>query len=312
MPPLAEPSSLVSTTPVTSVASAKARAWLRPFCPVVASMTSSVSATAPGSRSATRRTLASSSMRFLRFCSLPAVSASTTSAPRAAAALTASWTTELGSAPELPDTSSAPQRSAQVCSWSVAAARKVSPAAITTDRPCAVSRAPTLPMVVVLPTPFTPTNNQTGVASSRPSAASANVRLASRSARICSASAPSRSSASAMPCSEAVLRRRSNAAMVVATPTSAPSSASSRLSQVAASGRRPRIDARRSRSVRRDEAKPEANVAAGCAGSSPGVSSGWCGDGASDRSGAALVGSAPTVDGRGTATGALGGVLLRR
>ena len=46
-------------------------------------------------------------------------------------------------------------------SCSAAAARKVSPAAITTFEPSAASRAPTLPMVVVLPTPFTPTNSQT-------------------------------------------------------------------------------------------------------------------------------------------------------
>ena len=48
MPPLAEPSSLVSTTPVTSVASPNSRAWTRPFCPVVASITSSTSVTRPG------------------------------------------------------------------------------------------------------------------------------------------------------------------------------------------------------------------------------------------------------------------------
>ena len=48
MPPLAEPSSLVSTTPVTSTASVNCRAWTRPFWPVVASMTSSTSVTCPG------------------------------------------------------------------------------------------------------------------------------------------------------------------------------------------------------------------------------------------------------------------------
>ncbi len=45
MPPLAEPSSFVSTTPVTSTASAKTLACCRPFCPVVASMTRSTSLT---------------------------------------------------------------------------------------------------------------------------------------------------------------------------------------------------------------------------------------------------------------------------
>ena len=45
MPPLAEPSSLVSTMPVTSTISLKTRAWMRPFWPVVASRTSSTSVT---------------------------------------------------------------------------------------------------------------------------------------------------------------------------------------------------------------------------------------------------------------------------
>ena len=40
MPPLAVPSSLVSTMPVMLTASAKTSAWLRPFWPVVASRTS--------------------------------------------------------------------------------------------------------------------------------------------------------------------------------------------------------------------------------------------------------------------------------
>ena len=48
MPPLAEPSSLVSTTPVTSTASVNCWACTRPFCPVVASSTSSTSLTEPG------------------------------------------------------------------------------------------------------------------------------------------------------------------------------------------------------------------------------------------------------------------------
>ena len=46
-------------------------------------------------------------------------------------------------------------------SCSAAAARNVSPAAITTVCPSSVSRLPSLPMVVVLPTPLTPTNSHT-------------------------------------------------------------------------------------------------------------------------------------------------------
>ena len=58
MPPRAVPSSFVSTTPLTSAASANMRAWRRPFWPVVASIVSSVSCGAPSSwRAITRRTL---------------------------------------------------------------------------------------------------------------------------------------------------------------------------------------------------------------------------------------------------------------
>ena len=44
-PPLADPSSLVSTTPVHWVASENCVAWASPFWPVVASRTSSTSVT---------------------------------------------------------------------------------------------------------------------------------------------------------------------------------------------------------------------------------------------------------------------------
>ena len=57
MPPLAEPSSLVSTTPVSSTASVNCGPASRPFWPVVASSTSSTSVTSPAPLSATRRTL---------------------------------------------------------------------------------------------------------------------------------------------------------------------------------------------------------------------------------------------------------------
>ena len=76
-------------------------------------------------------------------------------------AATASKITALGSPPSLPRTKSAPVRSAQVASCSAAAARNVSPAAISTRRPSATCWAPTLPIVVVLPTPLTPTNSHT-------------------------------------------------------------------------------------------------------------------------------------------------------
>ena len=65
IPPLDVESSFVRTTPVNPTASWKARAWARPFWPVVASSTNSVSGRAPGSRLSTiLRTFASSSMRL--------------------------------------------------------------------------------------------------------------------------------------------------------------------------------------------------------------------------------------------------------
>jgi len=93
--------------------------------------------------------------------SRPAVSASTSARPLEAARCTASKTTELGSPPSDPRTMSAPARSAHRASCSPAAARNVSPAANSTGVPARESRVATLPRVVVLPTPFTPTNSQT-------------------------------------------------------------------------------------------------------------------------------------------------------
>ena len=113
MPPLAVPSSLVSTMPVTSTTSAKTRAWVRPFWPVVASRTSSTSSTGP-CFSMTRLTLPSSSIRPTLFCSRPAVSTSTTSSPPSAPCLTASNATLAGSPPSGPRTTGAPTRSPQV------------------------------------------------------------------------------------------------------------------------------------------------------------------------------------------------------
>ena len=75
MPPLAVPSSLVSTMPVTPADWVNWRACWRPFWPVVASITSSTSWGAPGmSLAAVRRILSSSSMRPVLVCRRPAVS----------------------------------------------------------------------------------------------------------------------------------------------------------------------------------------------------------------------------------------------
>ena len=70
---------------------------------MVASITISDSCGAPSSRfAATRRTFASSSIRFVWVCSRPAVSAMTTSMPRDSAAAIASKTTAPGSPPGTP------------------------------------------------------------------------------------------------------------------------------------------------------------------------------------------------------------------
>src|SRR5437879_5707290 len=55
----------------------------------------------------------------------------------------------------------APTPAPQILSCSIAAARNVSPAASSTLRPSARKRAESLPMVVVLPEPFTPTTRMT-------------------------------------------------------------------------------------------------------------------------------------------------------
>ena len=70
---------------------------------------------------------------------------------------TASKATEAGSPPAGPRTTVAPTRSPHDCSWSAAAARKVSAAPSTTCWSSAMSTRASLPVVVVLPVPLTPT-----------------------------------------------------------------------------------------------------------------------------------------------------------
>jgi len=85
------------------------------------------------------------------------VSSSTTSAPLALADVSVSNATDAGSDPISWRIIVAPARSAQTLSWSMAAARNVSAAPIQTFSPALVSCAASLPMVVVLPAPLTPT-----------------------------------------------------------------------------------------------------------------------------------------------------------
>ena len=104
----------------------------------------------------TLRIFSSSRIRWVWVCSRPAVSTIRTSTPRARARSQASWATLAGSAPGAPWTISQPARSAQIASWSAAAARKVSQAASRIDLPSSLSRWASLAIEVVLPEPLTP------------------------------------------------------------------------------------------------------------------------------------------------------------
>ena len=157
MPPFAVPSSLVSTTPVMSTTSRKVRACIKPFCPMVASSTSSTSSTW-AFFSTTRFTLPSWSISPTEVCRRPAVSTSTTSTCVSTPCATASNATDAGSAPSAPRTVSAPTRRPHVSSWSAAAARKVSAAPNSTLCPMDTKTRASLPVVVVLPVPLTPTS----------------------------------------------------------------------------------------------------------------------------------------------------------
>ncbi len=142
--------------------------------------------------------------------------------------------TDEGSPPSAPRTNSAPLRSAQVASCSAAAARKVSPAAISTRRPACTCWSATLPMVVVLPTPLTPTNSHT---LGDPASPGTNCRprsAPSSRAVISARRASSKASGSVISFDATRARRPPSSSSVTRTPTSARSSASSSSSQVSA------------------------------------------------------------------------------
>ena len=222
-PPLAVPSSLVRTMPLTAIAWVKIWAWAMAFWPEVASMTSQVSWGAPSwARPSTRRTFCSSSIRSVLVCSRPAVSAMTTWMPSALARLTASKITEEGSEPSLPRTTGTPTRPPQTSSCSVAAARKVSPAASSTVRPSPRSWAASLPMVVVLPLPLTPMTSRTNGSWARRSPPARRPRSGPRDSG--AAGNPRPRSARPAPCGRASLGRRSSSFWLVRTPMSAVSS----------------------------------------------------------------------------------------
>ena len=101
-------------------------------------------------------------MRPTLLCRRPAVSMMTTSTSSSMPALTASKATAAGSAPSLSErTVATPTRAPHVSSWSAAAARKVSAAPSSTSRSSATRTRASLPTVVVLPVPLTPTTRMT-------------------------------------------------------------------------------------------------------------------------------------------------------
>ena len=170
-------------------------------------------------------------------CSRPAVSTSTASYPRLRATRSASVRTADGSAPSAPRWKGDSVRRAQTSSCSAAAARKVSAAQTSVVRPSAFQARASFPMVVVFPTPFTPTTNTTQgwVENGRTaSGRSSDLRISSRSsARI----------AGTPPVQTCELRSRSTsiASWVAAIPKSDAISASSIASRSSGfSGRRPR------------------------------------------------------------------------
>ena len=124
-------------------------------------------------------------------------------------------TTDAGSVPSTLFTIVTPARSAQIPSWSIAAARKVSAAPKTTFLPSALSCAESLPMVVVLPTPFTPITSITdGLVSRCKPSSSPNISV------IISFIKPLISLGSVIPCSLTFLRKISQISVAVATPMS--------------------------------------------------------------------------------------------
>src|SRR5829696_224615 len=184
----------------------------------------STSCGAPGSwRCTTRCTLSSSAMRLTLVCSLPAVSMSKTFVPSRLAACMASWATAAASAPRSRATTGVSVRSPHFWSCSMAAALKVSPAAniVVPGR-----KRESLPMVVVLPVPFTPTMRITvGLREMSSSTGPSSMRSA------CSIMSLRKSAALVMFFSNASCSSSATSFAVVGTPTSEEIMISSTLSQ---------------------------------------------------------------------------------
>ena len=155
IPPLAVPSNLARTKPVTPTPGGKPAGLLQPRSGPSRHREPVKPDAAPGGRDPPRRALHLLQSAISRPCcaALPAVSTMTVSTPRAFAACKPSNNTALGSAPAFCRITGQPVRPPQTDNCSAAAARKVSPAQSRTLRPSWVSRWASLPIVVVLPTP---------------------------------------------------------------------------------------------------------------------------------------------------------------
>ena len=304
-PPLAVPSSFVTTRPVSCSASSNARTWARAFWPVLPSITSSTSCGAEASALATTRLIFfSSSIRCSCVGRRPAVSTSTTSLPRALPADTASKLTAAGSPPSWL-TISTVLRVAHTPSCSRAAARKVSAAASSTLWPWSARCRVSLPMEVVLPAPLTPATMMTVGA-----CAPITRGFSSGRSRSASASASSALTAAGSVALASLTRRLRSASRccVARTPVSAISSASSSSSYSASSILVPvktvaMLPPVLRRPVRRRSIQPWRAPAASGLGAGSGVPGGRSGAGvaAAAGAGAAVVGASAGGGGVGTA-----------
>ena len=133
MPPLAVPSSLVSTTPVMSTTSANTRACARPFWPMVASSTSSTSSTAARLLDHPLDLAELVHQAGLGVQPAGGVDQHDVGAGRRCPRRRRRTPPTPGRRPRLRAPPAHPPATPQVCSWSAAAARKVSAAPSTTS-----------------------------------------------------------------------------------------------------------------------------------------------------------------------------------
>ena len=143
---------------VTSVAAVKCFACSNAFWPVEPSRTSNTSCGASGITFwITLLIFESSSIKWALLCKRPAVSINTISVFFDTALWTVSKATAAGSDPIGCFTIGTSALSLQIVNWSTAAARNVSAAPNKTLLPACLKLCASFPIVVVLPTPLTPT-----------------------------------------------------------------------------------------------------------------------------------------------------------